>query len=198
MGTYLSPDTIRSLRERRGLTQKALADAVGVTDKAVSKWETGRGLPDLSLLEPIARALGVSIAELLTGEVHANANRAGNMLRSCFYVCPICGNIVHSLGRGSFSCCGSTMIAQEAEEPDDAHAFRIERVEDDWLVTLDHPMTKSHYISFVAYVTMDGFSMKKLYPEQDIQPRFPIGASGTIYLYCNQHGLFRQRTPRLR
>ena len=66
MATYLTAETIKSLREARGLTQGALAAAVGVTDKAVSKWETGRGLPDVALVEPLAQALGVSVAELLT------------------------------------------------------------------------------------------------------------------------------------
>ena len=64
------------------------------------------------------------------------------MARSCFYVCPICGNVVHAMGEGSFSCCGSQLLPQEPEAPDDAHAFTIERMEDDWHVTLDHPMTK--------------------------------------------------------
>lgn len=200
MSTYLAAETIRRLREERSLTQRGLADAVGVTDKAVSKWETGRGLPDISLIEPLAGALGVSVAELLTGDVRHNANRAGNALRTKFYVCPICGNVVTALGEGSFSCCGNQLIPQEAEDAaeDSDHAFKIERVEDDWYITLDHPMTKSHFISFAAYVTMDGVCLKKLYPEQLVQPRFRMGQSGYLYLYCNRHGLFRMRTPRRR
>ena len=165
--TFLAAHAIKQLREERGLTQRALAESLGVTDKAVSKWESGRGLPDISLVEPLAQRLGISVAELLAGDIRANANRAGNMLKGVFYVCPICGNVVHALGEGSFSCCGSTMFPQEAEEPDADHAFSIERIEDDWYVTLDHPMTKDHYISFVAYATMDGICFKKLYPVAD-------------------------------
>ena len=198
MSTYLTADTIRTLREERGLTQRALAEALGVTDKAVSKWETARGLPDITLVEPLAQALGVSVAELLTGDVRTNANRAGNMLRSSFYVCPLCGNVVHAMGEGSFTCCGSTLLPQEAEEPDEAHAPKVERVENDWYLTLDHPMTKTHFISFMAYVTSDAVTVKKLYPEQDAEARFPMRGSGWLYLFCNQHGLFRLRTPRLR
>ena len=205
MGTYLSAQTIHDLRDTRHLTQRELAELVGVTDKAVSKWETGRGLPDISLVEPLAQALGVSVAELLTGDVRENANRAGNMMRSKFYACPICGNVIHALGEGSFSCCGSQMIPLEACDPaaadaaeiDREHAFTIERVEDDWYVTLDHPMTKKHYISFAAYVTSDGICLKKLYPEQLVEPRFHITGSGLMYLYCNQHGLYRMRTPKI-
>ncbi len=194
--TFLAPEAIKRLREERCLTQRQLACALGVTDKAVSKWESGRGLPDITLVEPLARELGVSVAELLAGDVRANANRAGNMLRSVFYVCPICGNVVHAMGEGSFSCCGSALLPLEAEESDDAHAFNIERVEDDWYVTLDHPMTKDHYVSFVAYATSGVMRIHKLYPEQQIEPRFHIAGSGYIYLYCNKHGLFKQRTPR--
>ena len=199
MSTYLTADTIRRLREERGLTQGKLAEAIGVTDKAISKWETGRGLPDISLVEPLANALGVSVTELLTGDVRENANRSGNMMRSVFYVCPICGNVVHALGEGSFSCCGSQMLPQEAEDAatDPDHAFTVERVEHDWFITLDHPMTKQHYISFVALVTSDTIQQKKLYPEQSIEVRLPMRGSGWLYLYCNQHGLFRMRTPRL-
>ena len=198
MSTYLTAETIRHLREERGLTQSQLAEAIGVTDKAISKWETGRGLPDISLIEPLASALGVSVAELLTGDVRANANRSGNMMRSVFYVCPICGNVVHAMGEGSFSCCGSQMLPQEAEDAteDLAHAFTVERIEHDWFITLDHPMTKQHYISFVALVTSDTVQLKKLYPEQSIEVRLPMRDCGWLYLYCNLHGLFRMRTPR--
>lgn len=196
MPGYLTAETIKGLREARGLTQRALADAVGVTDKAVSKWESGRGLPDISLVESLSAALGVSVAELLTGDVRQNANRAGNLMRARFYVCPVCGNVIHALGEGSFSCCGVHLAPCEAEEPDEAHALQVERIEDEWYVTLDHPMNKEHFISFIAYVTMDGITLKKLYPEQEAAARFRMGASGTLYAYCNRHGLFKVRTPR--
>lgn len=196
MSAYLTADTIRGLREGRGLTQRALAERIGVTDKAVSKWESGRGLPDISLVEPLAAALGVSVAELLTGDVRENANRAGNVARTRFYVCPICGNIVTALGEGSFSCCGNPLIPQEAEDADGAHAIAVEAIEDDWHVFLDHPMTKDHYISFIAYVTTGGIELRKLYPEQPAEARFRRGQSGTILAFCNRHDLFRVRTPK--
>ena len=196
MAAYLTAETIKSLRERRGLTQRALADAVGVTDKAVSKWESGRGLPDVSLVEPLSSALGISVAELLTGDVRQNANRSANLMRSKFYVCPVCGNVIHALGEGSFSCCGVHLVPCEAEEPDDAHAIAVERIEDEWYVTLDHPMTKDHFISFIAYVTTGGITFAKLYPEQEAAVRFRAGMSGALFAYCNRHGLFRVSTPR--
>lgn len=199
MGRYVTAEIIKSLREGKRLTQRELASAVGVTDKAVSKWESGRGLPDISLIDALAQALGVSVAELLTGDVRENANRAGNMMRSKFYVCPICGNVVHAMGEGSFSCCGVQLMPQEAEDADedDAHRVRVERIENDWYLTLDHPMTKQHYLSFAAYVTSDTVSLKKLYPEQSPEVRFPMRGSGLLHVFCNQHGLFRLKTPRI-
>lgn len=199
MGRYVTAEIIKSLREGKRLTQRELASAVGVTDKAVSKWESGRGLPDISLIDALAQALGVSVAELLTGDVRENANRAGNMMRSKFYVCPICGNVMHAMGEGSFSCCGVQLMPQEAEDADedDAHRVRVERIENDWYLTLDHPMTKQHYLSFAAYVTSDTVSLKKLYPEQSPEVRFPMRGSGLLYVFCNQHGLFRLKTPRI-
>ena len=196
MAAYLTAETIKSLRERRGLTQRALADAVGVTDKAVSKWESGRGLPDVSLVEPLSSALGISVAELLTGDVRQNANRSANLTRSKFYVCPVCGNVIHALGEGSFSCCGVHLVPCEAEQPDADHAIAVERIEDEWYVTLDHPMTKDHYISFIAYVSTGGMTFAKLYPEQEAAARIRMGMSGAIFAYCNRHGLFRVSTPR--
>ncbi|MEF2656098.1 MAG: helix-turn-helix domain-containing protein [Eggerthellaceae bacterium] len=196
MTNYVTAETIRSLRTAKRFTQEQLASTLNVTSKAVSKWETGRGVPDIALLEPLAKALGVSVAELLAGECVVNANRSANMMRSVFYVCPLCGNVVHAMGAGSFTCCGEPMLPQEAEEFDDAHALTIEKVEHDYYVTMDHVMTKNHYISFLAYVTSDRATLVKLYPEQDVSVRFPICGTGMLYAYCNQHGLFKVRvTP---
>ena len=155
MAHYVTGPAIKALRERKGMTQKQLAEQILVSDKAVSKWETGKGLPDLSLLEPLAKALGVSVAELLSGEYRTNANRAGNLLRSQWYVCPVCGNVVYALGQGSFHCCGVALPPAEAEEAEREHAITVEQVEDDYYVTLDHPMSKGHFLSFVAYLTTD-------------------------------------------
>ena len=75
MDNYVTGAEIRRLRERRGMTQEGLAERIHVSAKAVSKWETGRGFPDISLLEPLAEALGISVIELLSGETIQNRNR---------------------------------------------------------------------------------------------------------------------------
>ena len=87
---YITGAMIKRLREEKKLTQAELADKIFVTDKAISKWETGRGYPDISLVEPLAKALDVSVIELLSGENVINTNRCGNMNRAQFYVCPVC------------------------------------------------------------------------------------------------------------
>lgn len=67
MNQYVTGTTIKELREKNKITQVQLAEKLGVSDKTVSKWETGKGYPDITLLEPIADALRVSVAELITG-----------------------------------------------------------------------------------------------------------------------------------
>ncbi|HBQ63801.1 MAG TPA: XRE family transcriptional regulator [Clostridiales bacterium] len=196
MQQYVTGNTIKTLREKKGYTQRQLAEVLAVSDKTISKWETQKGLPDISLLEPLARSLGVSVAELLSGECIINRNRAGNLLRTNFYVCPLCGNVILSVGEGSFSCCGIALPVQEREEPDEAHAFSVERIEDDFYITLTHPMTKMHYISFFALITPDRVQMKKLYPEQNPEARFPLCGQGLMYAWCNQHGLFQLKVRR--
>ena len=193
MNNYVTGGTIKALREARNLTQAELADKIGVSSKTVSKWETAKGLPDITLLQPLAAALGVSVIELMNGEPIANQNVSGNMLRSKFYVCPLCGNIIHTTGAALISCCGITLPALEAEEPDEDHGVTIEHVEDEHFITVPHPMTKGHYISFIASVTSDRLQMVKLYPEGNPETRLQLRGRGYLYYYCNQHGLFRKK-----
>ena len=190
MNQYVTGAVIKSLRERRSLTQAQLADRLGVGDKAVSRWETGRGFPDITLLEPLAGALGVSVIELLAGEAVSNRNRAGNLSRSRLYVCPVCGNVVHSAGSAVVSCCGVVLPPLEAEEPDGSHAILAEPVEDEWFVSIGHPMTKEHYISFLAWVSTDRLELVKLYPEGPAAARLRCRGMGRLYAYCSRHGLF--------
>ena len=197
MNTYVTGATIKRLREQRKLTQAELGECIGVTDKTVSKWETAKGFPDISLLQPLAAALGISVIELMNGEQIVNKNVSANMLRTKFYVCPVCGNVIHSTGDTLISCCGITLPALEAEEADDVHTVNIERVEDEYFVTVDHPMTKEHYISFIAFVTSDRIQLVKLYPEWNCETRLQMRGFGMLYWYCNHHGLFKMK-PKLR
>jgi DNA-binding XRE family transcriptional regulator/desulfoferrodoxin (superoxide reductase-like protein) len=193
MDTYVTGATIKTLREIRSLTQAELAEAIGVSSKTVSKWETAKGLPDISLLQPLAQALGISVIELMNGQHIANQNISANMLRCKFYVCPICGNIIHGVGNTVISCCGVTLPPLEAEEADDEHAVTLEKVEDEHFLTVHHPMTKEHFISFAAYVTSDRLQMVKFYPEGNAETRLQLRGRGWLYYYCNRHGLFRKK-----
>lgn len=193
MNTYVTGAAIRQLRENRKMTQAELAETLGVSSKTVSKWETGKGLPDIALLQPLAQALGISVIELMNGQPIANNNLSANLLRGKFYVCPVCGNVIHAMGSALVSCCGITLPALEAEEADDDHAITVESVEDEHFITVHHPMTKQHFISFVAFVTCDRVQMVKFYPEGNAETRLQLRGAGQLYYYCNRHGLFKRK-----
>ena len=197
MDPYVTGAAVKALREQRGLTQLQLAERLSVSDKAISKWETGRGYPDITLLEPLADALSVSVAELLSGSPIRNANISAHMPRSCFYVCPVCGNILHSMGEAAVTCHGIALRPAEAERPDETHAFRIESVEDEWHVQLSHPMHKQHFISFLAAVSADRMELVKLYPEGPAEARFRRSGVTRFLAYCNRDGLFFADAPRM-
>lgn len=193
MNHYITAAAIKTLREKKRLTQAKLADILGVSDKAVSKWETGKGLPDITLIEPLAKALGVSVIELMAGAQTQNQNVSCNLHKSKFYVCPICGNILYASGNAVISCCGVTLPPLEPEDLDQQHRVTIEKVEDEQFVTVHHEMTKAHYITFLAWVTTDRVQLIKLYPEGDAQTRMQLRGMGRLYLYCNKHGLMQIR-----
>ncbi|SFE61063.1 helix-turn-helix domain-containing protein [Peptostreptococcus sp. D1] len=194
--SYVAGETIKKLRKQKNMTQLELAEALGVSDKAVSKWETGKGLPDISLIEPISKVLNISIIELLSGENITNKNRSSNIMKSKLYVCPICGNTVNSMGDVLISCCGVTLPALDAENIDDKHEVVAEKIDNEVYIKIDHPMKKNHYISFIIYINSSKFEMIKLYPEGNAEARFFIGGGGLIYYYCNRHGLFRRKIDR--
>ena len=191
MDRYVTGSVIRRLREERGMTQAMLAEKLRVSDKTVSKWETGKGYPDITLLEPIAGTLGVSLTELFSGNDVTNRNRAGNMLRTKLYVCPICGNVIVSSGEAVISCCGLTLPAAEPEEPDEAHTLTVEKVEDEYYLTVKHDMTREHYISFFLTLRDDRAQLIKLYPQGEAAARIDRSVR-YVYYYCNRHGLYRK------
>ncbi len=193
MDKYITGITIKRLRQNANLTQTELAEILKVSDKTISKWETGKGYPDITLLETIAEAFHISVTELLTGETIQNTNISSNMLRSKFYVCPVCGNILHSMGNAQISCHGISLPPLEAEPENEQHSIEIEEVEDEYFVLSTHEMNKDHYISFMAAVTPDRVQLVKLYPEGNAETRFKRSMAKAIYYYCNRDGLFVKR-----
>ncbi len=192
MNQYVTGAVIKEMREKNKMTQLQFADRIGVSDKTVSKWETAKGYPDITLLEPIADALGISVTELISGQQIRNANVSANMIHSKFYVCPVCGNVIHSMGETVIHCHGIQLNPSQAENSDENHMVFVERIEDEYYVRIDHEMTKMHYISFIAAVSSDRCQLVKLYPEGEAEARFMIRGVKKIYFYCNRDGLFCQ------
>ncbi|WP_027406826.1 helix-turn-helix domain-containing protein [Anaerovibrio sp. RM50] len=190
MNQYVTGGLIKKLREKNHFTQAELASKINVSDKTISKWETGKGFPDITLLEPLATALNLSVIELLSGKNITNHNRCANMAKIKLYVCPVCGNVIQTIGEAVISCCGIALPQLEAEPADEEHSIQVDKVEDEYYVQIRHEMTKVHYISFIAGVYTDGIKLVKLYPEGAAEARFKISGLRGIYYYCNRDGLF--------
>ena len=183
---------IAGLRRERGLTQRALAERLGVTDKAVSKWERGLGCPDISLLDHLAAELGADLTALLRGGPPSREESGGKMKKASYYVCPLCGEITVTTGRASVSCCGRTLAPLTPQKAEEGERLTVERVEDEWFLTSAHPMTKEHHIAFVAFAAGDRLQLIRQYPEWDLQVRIPARGHGMLLWYCTRHGLFYQ------
>lgn len=190
MDTQKTAALIRRLRNERGLTQAELAELLHVSAKAVSKWECGRGAPELSLLPGLAKALNTDMSSLLKGEMEENDMSGGNFNKLKFYVCPDCGNIIYSTESAEVHCCGRTLPELKAAKANDMHGLTVESSDGDWYITSAHPMTREHYISFVAFQNADSLVVKKLYPQWGMELRLPYFAHGRLVFYCVQDGLF--------
>ena len=190
MNQYVTGAVIKELRKKNKMTQLQLADKLGVSDKTVSKWETAKGYPDITLIQPIAEAFSVSVTELISGNAVYNSNVSANVLKSKFYVCPVCGNIIHSMGEAVIHCHGVLLTAETAERSDESHKITVEKIEDEYFVKIDRAMTKNHYISFIAALSCDKIELVKLYPEGSNEARFKRSGVEKILFYCNRDGLF--------
>lgn len=178
------------LRKAKGMTQKQVAEKLGVLPKTVSKWETGHGFPDVSVVSTLADVLGVSERILLSGHLTQNMQEIGNMKKIKFYVCPLCGSVMQGTGECQLICCGKPVAALASHETDNAHSINISEIENDYYIEVSHEMTKEHFIGFVAFVGYDRVITVRMYPEQDSAVRFPRIFRGKFYFYCNKHGLF--------
>ncbi len=187
--------TGRLIRQRRtvlGLTQDQLAQKLHVSDKAVSKWETGNGCPDLSLLGDLSEIFGTDIETLLSGEINKNEMENGDMKKLRFYVCRDCGNIITATSDAAVSCCGNKLTALEPRPANDNERLRVEDIGGEWYITSDHEMTKEHHISFVAYVSDSSLMMFRQYPEWAVNINMPVVRFGRLVWYCNKCGLLYQ------
>ena len=190
MDKYITGLTIKKLREKNKLTQSELGRKLLVSDKTISKWETGKGYPDITLIEDIANIFKVSITELFQGDIIENDNISSNIEKIKFYVCPICGNVITSIGESCVSCHGINLISLEAEVADEKHCIEVSKIEDEYYVKVNHEMTKKHYISFIAALSKERMEFVKLYPESNAEARLKIRRVTKIYYYCNKDGLY--------
>ena len=181
---------IADMRKEKGFTQKDIADRLGICAKTVSKWETGRGFPDVGLISGLSDIFGLDISKLLDGEMPKIKPEGGNVKRTKFYVCDKCGNILTNMGNAEISCCGRKLPPLTPKSADEEHMLNFEIIEDEYYITFPHPMSKEHYISFFSYVRFDRVLTLKLYPEQGGEIRFPVMRGGKMYYFCSNHGLF--------
>ena len=185
-------ELIKRLRTDMGLTQKQLAERISVSDKAVSKWETGSGCPDISLLSALAEVFGTDIQVLLSGEIDKNESEVGNMKKLKFYVCKDCGNIITATSEAAVTCCGNRLSALEPQKAEESEMLKVEDIGGELSISSDHEMTKEHFISFAAYQSDSSFMMFKQYPEWNVQFTLPLYRSGRLVWYCTKCGLMYQ------
>lgn len=114
------------------------------------------------------------------------------MKNTKYFVCPTCHNISLCTGEAELSCCGKKLTVQELKKAEESEKLSVQVIEDDWYITSSHPMTKNHYISFVAFATGDRINLIKQYPEWDLTVRIPKRGHGMLIWYCTDHGLFYQ------
>ncbi|MGN0526727.1 MAG: helix-turn-helix domain-containing protein [Acutalibacteraceae bacterium] len=181
---------IFKLRKEQNLTQLQLAEKMNISDKTVSKWERGLGCPDVSLLTDLSDIFGVDLEKLLSGEIKENNVLSGNMKNLKFYVCPVCNNLITAVAETDISCCGKKLKPIEPVKADDKHTVYVEIIENEYFISSNHEMTKEHYIPFVSLLTTDTITVRKTYPEWNLQMRIPKFSHGKLIWYCNKHGLF--------
>ncbi|HBG13679.1 MULTISPECIES: helix-turn-helix domain-containing protein [Clostridia] len=180
---------IRTLRQELRMTQRELADKMNLSDKTISKWERGLGLPDISLIPELSRILGIEIMNLLAGDMTPNNFAGGNMKNTKYFVCPTCQNITLCTGEAEVSCCGKKLAAQTLKKAEEGERLTVHLAEDDWYITSEHPMDKEHYISFVALASGDRLQIIKQYPEWNLNVRIPKRERGMLIWYSTDYGL---------
>ena len=180
---------IRALRLEKGLTQQTLAERLNLSAKTISKWENGRGCPDVSLLEPLSAVLGADVAAVLSGAFPVNPVQGGNMKNTRYFVCPQCAGVSLSSGNAQISCCGRRLEPLQMAKAAPDEMLRAEAIEDEWFITGDHPMEKNNYIRFVAFQTGDRVELYRQYPEWSLQLRIKKRGRGMLIWYADDIGL---------
>ena len=186
-------ELLSRLRKEKGMTQKQAAERLRISDRTISKWERGAGLPDVSLWRGLAELYGVEIEKILEGDLQEKTVETGKMSQMKFYRCGHCGNIFWTTGRGEITCCGRKQVVLQALGMDEWHDVNVEEIDREYYISFTHEMEKEHFISFAALVSWDRVTVVRLYPEQSGEVRMPFQQKGELYIYCSRHGLFRKK-----
>lgn len=186
-------ELLTRLRKEKGMTQKQAAEMLQVSDRTVSKWERGAGMPDVSLWKGISALYGVNIERMLEGQLDEKEKETGNMKRIQFYRCSHCGNIFWSASEGEIICCGRKLIPLQVQAMDGLHDVSVNVIENEYYISFEHEMKKKHHITFTALVSWDRVTLVRLYPEQAGEVYLPRQRRGELYLCCSEHGLFRKK-----
>ena len=190
MNAEKTGNLIRSLRIKKGLTQKELAQMICVTDKAVCKWEKGRGCPNITLISQLSKVLEVDIQSILQGYLDKNKKIGENMNHLKFCKCPTCGNLVTSIKSVELSCCGnklSPVSAQTRSDPE--YQPVIQEFDGQYSIKFNHPMTKSNYISQVIVVRYDQIMTVNLYAESEAIITIPQVRGIRLFVITNKSEL---------
>ena len=190
MNAEKTGNLIRSLRIKKGLTQKELAHMICVTDKAVCKWEKGRGCPNITLISQLSKVLEVDIQSILQGYLDKNKKIGEKMNHLKFYKCPTCGNLVTSIKSVELSCCGnklSPVSAQTRSDPE--YQPVIQEFDGQYSIKFNHPMTKSDYISQVIVVRYDQIMTVNLYAESEAIITIPQVRGIRLFVITNKSEL---------
>ncbi len=183
---------IRQLRKEKNMTQSTLAKELNISDKTISKWERGMGCPDISLIVELSEILGVDLNHMLKGHVENSPLIGGNLKKSQYHVCSLCGNVTMSTGATQVTCCGRKIEALVAQKAAEDQKLNVEVDGDEFYITSSHASTKENYISFIVYALGGAMELIKQYPEWDIQLRLQRKGRGKLLWYSTKLGLLYQ------
>ena len=178
---------IHDIRIKKGMTQKELAAAINVTDKAICKWEKGHGCPDITLLSQLSKVLEIDIQSILQGRLIKNRSVGSNMNYLKFYRCPTCGNLVTSIKDIEISCCGNILnpVSSKVSEEEKYRPI-IREFDGQYTVSFNHPMTKEDYISNVIIVQYNQIMSINLFAEQEAIVTLPQVAGIHMYVITSK------------
>lgn len=185
-------ELILKLRKERGWTQKCLADKMNISDRTVSKWERGIGLPDVGLLKNLSDIFGIDLGKMLDGDLNERETDGGNMKKVKFYFCPGLRQFSNRpQAAADVTCCGRKLEPMRENETDEKHLAEVKTIDGEYYISFEHKMEKEHYINYVLCTGYDRVLVVRLYPEQGGEVRVPRISGAKIYLACSRDGLFR-------